>query len=56
MMSDATPLEVIQAQLAAYNSKDIDALLATYAGQRLSSSGCMVNGWQRGMRRCDHAF
>jgi putative hydrolase of HD superfamily len=30
-MSVATPLEVIQAQLAAYNAKDIDALLATYA-------------------------
>ena len=27
----ATPLEVIQRQLAAYNAKDIDALLATYA-------------------------
>lgn len=27
----ATPLEVIQRQLAAYNTKDIDALLATYA-------------------------
>lgn len=27
----ATPLEVIQTQLAAYNAKDIDALLATYA-------------------------
>ncbi|MBT3067508.1 nuclear transport factor 2 family protein [Rhodoferax sp. U11-2br] len=26
-----TPLEVIQRQLAAYNAKDIDALLATYA-------------------------
>jgi hypothetical protein len=31
MMSVATPLEVIQIQLAAYNAKDIDALLATYA-------------------------
>lgn len=30
MMPD-TPLEVIQRQLAAYNAKDIDALLATYA-------------------------
>ena len=27
----ASPLEVIQRQLAAYNAKDIDALLATYA-------------------------
>ena len=27
----AIPLEVIQRQLAAYNAKDIDALLATYA-------------------------
>jgi len=26
-----SPLEVIQQQLAAYNAKDIDALLATYA-------------------------
>jgi hypothetical protein len=31
MMSAATPLEIIQAQLAAYNAKDIHALLATYA-------------------------
>jgi putative hydrolase of HD superfamily len=31
MMSVATPLEVIQAQLTANNAKDIDALLATYA-------------------------
>jgi hypothetical protein len=31
MMPATTPLEVIQAQLAAYNAKDIDALLATYA-------------------------
>jgi hypothetical protein len=31
MMYAATPLEVIRAQLAAYNAKDIDALLATYA-------------------------
>ena len=30
-MSVATPLEVIQAQLAAYNAKDINTLLATYA-------------------------
>ena len=27
----ASPLEVVQCQLAAYNAKDIDALLATYA-------------------------
>jgi putative hydrolase of HD superfamily len=33
MMPAATPLEVIQAQLAAYNDKDIDALLATYAAE-----------------------
>jgi len=26
-----TPLEVVQLQLAAYNAKDVDALLATYA-------------------------
>jgi putative hydrolase of HD superfamily len=31
MMSAATPLEVVQVQLAAYNAKDVDALLATYA-------------------------
>ena len=30
-MSIATPLEVIQVQLSAYNAKDIDALIATYA-------------------------
>lgn len=30
-MMPATPLEVIQRQLVAYNAKDIDALLATYA-------------------------
>jgi len=30
-MMPTTPLEVIQRQLAAYNAKDIDALLATYA-------------------------
>lgn len=30
-MMPATPLDVVQRQLAAYNAKDIDALLATYA-------------------------
>jgi len=32
-MSATTPLEVIQIQLTAYNAKDIDALLATYAAE-----------------------
>ena len=30
-MSAATPLYIVQAQLDAYNAKDIDALLTTYA-------------------------
>jgi hypothetical protein len=30
-MLPSSPLEVIQCQLAAYNAKDIEALLATYA-------------------------
>lgn len=30
-MPNQTPLAVVQAQLDAYNAKDIDALLATYA-------------------------
>ena len=30
-MSHSSPLEVVQAQLDAYNAKDIDALLATYS-------------------------
>jgi len=30
-MSHASPLSVVQAQLDAYNAKDIDALLQTYA-------------------------
>lgn len=31
MTHDLSPLAVVQAQLDAYNAKDIDALLATYA-------------------------
>jgi len=30
-MSHSSPLEVVQAQLDAYNAKDIEALLATYS-------------------------
>lgn len=30
-MSHSPPLEVVQAQLEAYNAKDIEALLATYS-------------------------
>ncbi len=30
-MKDSSPLAVVQAQLDAYNAKDIDALMATYA-------------------------
>jgi putative hydrolase of HD superfamily len=30
-MSYSSPLEVVQAQLDAYNSKDMEALLATYS-------------------------
>ena len=30
-MSHSSPLEVVQAQLEAYNAKDIEALLATYS-------------------------
>jgi putative hydrolase of HD superfamily len=30
-MQDESPLSVVQAQLEAYNAKDIDALLGTYA-------------------------
>lgn len=30
-MSHSSPLEVVQAQLDAYNAKDIEVLLATYS-------------------------
>lgn len=30
-MSHSSPLEVVQAQLGAYNAKDIEALLTTYS-------------------------
>jgi hypothetical protein len=49
-MSDRSPIEVVQAQLDAYNAKDIEALLATYSpkAQQFATGGeLLVQGHEQ---------
>lgn len=54
-MSRSSPLEVVQAQLDAYNAKDIEALLATYSpkAEQYATGGELL---AQGTSRCVHAF
>jgi putative hydrolase of HD superfamily len=49
-MSHSSPLEVVQAQLNAYNAKDIEALLATYwpkAEQYATGGELLARGYEQ---------
>ncbi|MFC7419706.1 hypothetical protein ACFQNF_07410 [Iodobacter arcticus] len=50
-MQSPSPVDVIQRQLDAYNAKDVDGWLATYAAdaQQFALHGELL--WRRGMRR-----
>lgn len=51
-MSHSSPLEVVQAQLDAYNAKDIEALLATYSpnAEQYATSGELLAQGHEQMR------
>ncbi len=51
-MSHRSPLEVVQAQLDAYNAKDIEALLATYSpkAEQYATSGELLAQGHEQMR------
>ena len=51
-MSHSSPLEVVQAQLDAYNAKDIEALLATYSpkAEQYATGGALLAQGHEQMR------
>ncbi len=51
-MSHSSPLEVVQAQLDAYNAKDIEALLATYSpnAEQYATGGELLERGREQMR------
>jgi len=52
-MSHSSPLEVVQAQLEAYNAKNIEALLATYSptAEQYATGGELLAQGHEQMRR-----